>query len=83
MKSFSQKTKEYLCKQEIGDLCCCEAEMMGILMFAGRFKGAEVRVSLENREIIEHFCLLAQKCLGTSVEIYAQKNSLRDLLYVI
>lgn len=75
MKSFSQKTKEYLCKQEIGDFCCCEAEMMGILMFAGRFKGTEVRVSLENREAVERFCSLAEKCLGVLVDVQTQKNS--------
>jgi len=75
MKSFSQKTKEYLCKQNLGDLCCCEAEMMGILMFAGRFKGTEVRVSLENRETVERFCSLAKRCLGVSVVVQSQKNS--------
>ncbi len=75
MKSFSQKTKEYLCKQELGEPCCCEAEMMGILMFAGRFKGIDVRVSLENRETVERFCALAKKCLAVSVDVQSSKNS--------
>lgn len=75
MKSFSQKTKEYLCRQDFGELCCCEAEMMGILMFAGRFKGTEVRVALENREAIERFCGLAERCLDVTVEVQTQKNS--------
>ena len=75
MKTFSQKTKEVLCKIETGSLCCCEAEMMGILMFAGRFKGAEVRISLENRETINRFAELALKCLGVKTEVLTQKNS--------
>ncbi len=75
MKSFSQKTKEYLCKQETEGVCCCEAEMMGILMFAGRFRGTEVRVALESRESIERFAGLAKKCLGVSVEVETAKCS--------
>lgn len=75
MKSFSQKTKEYLCRQEAENVCCCEAEMMGILMFAGRFRGTEVRVALENRESIERFAALANLCLGVTVEVETAKSS--------
>ena len=75
MKSFSQKTKEYLCKQETDDICCCEAEMMGILMFAGRFRGTEVRVALESRESIERFVSLAERCFGVTVAVETAKSS--------
>lgn len=75
MKSFSLKTKESLCRLEMGELCCCEAEMMGIIMFAGRFKGHEIRVSLESREGVERFAALLKMCLGVTVEIEKLKNS--------
>lgn len=75
MKSFSQRTKEVLCKIEFGELCCCEAELMGILMFAGRFRGFEVRVSLENFEAINRFKGLILKCFDVDVEIKCLRSS--------
>lgn len=74
MKSFSLKTKESLCRLEMGEICCCEAEMMGIIMFAGRFKGYEIRVFLESRESIERFAELVKRCLGVKVEVETLKN---------
>jgi len=75
VKSFSQKTKEYLCKADMGELCCCEAEMMGIIMFAGRFKGSEIRVAMENREAVERFAELSEKCIGVLPKVENLKNS--------
>ena len=74
MKSFALKTKESLCRLEMGEICCCEAEMMGIIMFAGRFKGYEIRVFLESRESIERFAELVKRCLGVKVEVETLKN---------
>lgn len=75
MKSFSKMTKEALCRTDCGELCCCEAEMMGILMFAGKFKGNQVRVSLESREAIERFGMLVKKCLDVDIVIECLKSS--------
>ncbi len=75
MKSFSKMTKEALCRIDCGELCCCKAEMMGILMFAGRFKGNQVRVSLESRETIERFGMLLKKCLDVEITIESLKSS--------
>ena len=75
MKSFSKCTKEMLAKLEPGELCCCEAEMMGILMFAGKFKGAEVRVTLDCYESILRFAQLLEICLGAKIEIEKLKSS--------
>ncbi len=75
MKSFSKRTKEMLCKQELGSVCCMEAEMMGILIFAGKFKNSQVRVVLESREAVERFLLLLHKCLGVKAEIQCLKSS--------
>ncbi|MBQ9758037.1 MAG: DNA-binding protein WhiA [Clostridia bacterium] len=75
MKSFSQRTKEMLARLEIGDDCCCEAEMMGILMFAGKFKGLEIRVSLESLDAIERLAALVKRCLDVDVQIKSLRSS--------
>lgn len=75
MKSFSKRTKEALCRIDCGELCCCEAEMMGIIMFAGKFKGNQVRVSLESREAIERFGVLLKSCTGVEITIESLKSS--------
>ncbi len=74
-KSFSKKTKEALCRQIVSQSCCCEAELMGILMFAGKFKGSQVRVSLESLDSIMRFQLLLKKCLDADTKIESMKNS--------
>ena len=75
MKTFSQRTKEMLSKLEIETSCCCEAEMMGILMFAGKFRGTEIRVSLESLDAIKRFAELLKFCLGTEVQIKSLRSS--------
>ncbi|MBQ7959869.1 MAG: DNA-binding protein WhiA [Clostridia bacterium] len=74
-KSFSKKTKELLCKQEINDICCCEAEMMGIIMFAGRFRGSQVRVSFDSIDAVSRFRTLLKICLDVDVEAERLKSS--------
>ncbi len=64
MKSFSQKTKEGLCKAPFGKTCCIEAELMGFLVFAGRLKKLAVRVSSESREIMKRFAVLMKRTCG-------------------
>lgn len=75
MKSFSKRTKEMLTRLEPGEHCCCEAEMMGILMFAGRLKGSAVRVTLDCRHSIMRFAQLLESCLGVEIEIESLKSS--------
>lgn len=75
MKSFSKKTKEVICKLKTQELCCCEAELLGLLMFAGKFKGEEIRVSLESLETIKRFRDLLKKCFDVDAEIKSLKNS--------
>jgi len=75
MKSFSQRTKETVSKIGMDKICCCEAEMMGFLMLAGKFKGAEVRVSLESIDAIKRFSKLVKKCLGVEIEIKSHSSS--------
>ncbi len=75
MKSFSQKTKENLSRAEFGKLCCCEAEIYGILMFAGRIKQDEIRVYSEMRATVERFSILLNKCFDVEAAFEENKNS--------
>lgn len=75
MKSFSQKTKESLCKVVPGKSCCVDAEMMGILMFAGRFKDGKIRVSSESSDVMKHFAVLVKRCCGTAALVKENKNN--------
>ncbi len=75
MKSFSQKTKEGLCRLDVGKKCCLMAEFSGILMFAGKLKQKEIRVSSETLGIVERFKMLAEKCFDNKAEIKMGKNN--------
>ena len=75
MKSFSQRTKEGLCKGENEKKCCRLAELCGILCFAGRYKNGELKVSSETKCIIERFVQLAKHCFGADFKIGAGKSS--------
>ena len=80
MKSFSQKTKESLCKIPPGKLCCVQAEMMAILIFAGRFKGSEIKVVSESREVMKRFAVLVKRHCGeaTLVEEGKRKSGSKE-----
>ena len=75
MKSFSQKTKEVMCRTEPGRLCCSMSEFFGILMFSGKYRHNEIKASSETSITIERFVMLLKKCFGYSAEIEANKNT--------
>ncbi len=75
MKSFSQKTKESLCKIAMGRPCCIDAEMMGILIFAGRLKDDTIRVSSESNQIMKRFAVLIKRCCGEITLVKESKSS--------
>lgn len=76
MKSFSQKTKESLCRLTLpGKPCCIDAEMMGILIFAGRLKCGELRVISESCEVMKRFAVLVKRCCGDSTRVMENKNN--------
>ncbi len=75
MKSFSQKTKECMGRAELGKLCCSMSEFFGILMFSGKTKDNEIKVSSETRITLERFVMLTQKCFGYSAGIEENKNT--------
>lgn len=74
-KSFSKRTKEMLCRQELSENCCCEAELMGIIMFSGKFKGSQVRVAFDSIDAASRFNHLLKKCLDVEVKTESLKSS--------
>lgn len=76
MKSFSQKTKESLCKlNPPGKSCCINAEMMGILIFAGRIKNGELRVVSESFEVMKRFAVLVKRSCGEAIRVMESGNN--------
>ena len=75
MKSFSQKTKESVCKTFPSKPCCIDAEIMGFLIFAGRLSDMEIRVSSESCEILKHFAVLVKRSCGVSVTVEEGKTN--------
>ncbi|MBQ2932942.1 MAG: DNA-binding protein WhiA [Clostridia bacterium] len=74
MKSFSLKTKESICKTFPNKSCCIDAEIMGVLLFAGRIDNGGIRVSSESAEILKHFAVLVKRSTGSPVEVKSAKN---------
>lgn len=75
MKSFSQRTKEGLCRGENEKKCCRAAELCGILCFAGKYKNGELKVSSETKCIVERFAQLAKRCFGAEFKNGVGKSS--------
>ncbi len=80
MKSFSLKTKESICKTFPNKLCCIDAEIMGVLLLAGRIDEDGIRVSSESAEILKHFAVLVKRSTGSPVEVKTAKNGYFCLL---
>lgn len=75
MKSFSQRTKEGLCKHENTKNCCALAELCGILFFAARYKSGELRITSETRCILERFAWLLHRCFGITPQVCDGRSS--------
>ena len=75
MKSFSQKTKEAICKLPLNKSCCIAAEMIGILIFAGRIKENSVRVSSESSVIVKRLAVLVKRFCGEGITVEETGNS--------
>lgn len=74
MKSFSLQTKESLCKITAGKPCCIDAEIMGFLLFAGRFLNGEIRVGSDSAEVLKRIAVLIKRSCGSQVAVKAGKN---------
>ncbi len=74
MKSFSLKAKESICKLPATKACCIDAEIMGFLLFAGRFSGMEIKVTSENCEILKRLAMLVKRSCHMAVLVEEGKN---------
>ena len=59
--SFSAQTKAELCRLTINRRCCAQAECYGILLFANRFDGEEVRIVTESPDLSGRLPFLFRK----------------------
>lgn len=75
MKSFSQRTKEGLCRPASQKACCELAELSGIILFAGRIHGEKIKLYSECRAVIERFCRLYERRIGKAPDFVTGKNS--------
>lgn len=80
MKSFSLKTKESVSKIVPSKPCCIDAEIMGFLLFAGRFSKGVIRVNSESAEILKHIAVLVKRSCHTAVIVEEGKNGYFALL---
>ncbi len=75
IKSFSQRTKEYLLTVEADEKCCCFAELAGIALFAGRTRNGELHILSELEGTIKKAVKLSKLCFGKSFEMHKGKGS--------
>lgn len=62
--SFSQNVKDEICKSSTLNECCSTAELYGFLLFSNHFDIDEIKVSIENTNVIERVSLLFRKVFG-------------------
>ncbi len=72
--SFSLATKESVCKVAIGKPCCIDAEIMGFLLFAGRFFDGEIRISSESNEVLKRIAVLVKRSCHSPALVEKSKN---------
>ena len=62
--SFSEKTKNELCRVPLGRSCCQRAEIYGILLYASVFTHREIRIVTESQAFARRAALLIEKVFG-------------------
>ncbi|NLY44189.1 MAG: DNA-binding protein WhiA [Clostridiaceae bacterium] len=76
--SFSSRTKNELCRLPRGSDCCCTAELMGIICFAGEVKQNKeemiLRVSTENASVARRFFSLVKWVFGVQAIVNIRKK---------
>ncbi len=73
MQSFSQKTKEMLCRAETGRSCCAAAELAGLVLYTMKSRGG-VRLVTENGAVAERIVRLAERCFGARLTAVWKKS---------
>ena len=76
MKSFSQLTKEELCKTDNSRECCYRAEHLGLLLFGATITRKTIKFVTENTDVHLNYINLAEKNgLNQEIDKSTEKNS--------
>lgn len=76
MKSFSQHTKEELCKTDNSRECCYTAEHLGLSLFGASITKKSIKFVTENVDVHSNYIKLAEKmCLNQETDKATEKNS--------
>lgn len=62
--SFSQNVKDEICKSSTLNECCSKSELYGFLLFSSYFTIDEIKINIENINVIERIALLFRKVFG-------------------
>lgn len=62
--SFSQNVKDEICKSSTLNECCSISELYGFLLFSNHFYIDEIKINIENINVIERVSLLFRKVFG-------------------
>lgn len=73
--SFSADAKAELCRLPIVRKCCAQAECYGILLYANRFDGGEIRIVTESAEFARRLPVLFQKAFHVSFDYLPEKGA--------
>lgn len=77
MKSFSELTKEELCKNDRADSCCEAAELCGLILAGCVIAEDKVKMVTENRDVLERFLKLSKKLGYSSAEEHPTESASR------
>lgn len=70
--SFSADVKEELCRADIKNKCCAQAEAYGILLFCNSFTGTEIKIVTENPNLSLRLPPLFWKAFRVDFDTYPE-----------
>ena len=70
--SFSANVKEELCRADIRNKCCAQAEAYGILLFCNSFTGTEIKIVTENPHLSLRLPPLFWKAFRVDFDTYPE-----------
>lgn len=81
--SFSGDAKAELCRAQISKKCCALAECYGVLLYANRFDGNEVKIVTESEELAQRLPVLFKKAFHLSFDRLPQAGQGGKLIFAI
>ncbi len=73
--SFSNETKNELCREPLARSCCAIAECYGLLLYCNTFSTREIRIITENRAFAARLPKLFSRALGLTFDVIPKPGS--------